>query len=195
MLRGLAFFLANVIRPFVPCKVYGKENLKSKKTIYMCNHQSITDIVILLAHLSTDTHFIAKKEIFKNKFFAWVLKNVNVFPVDRQTADLKAIKYACNLLNENKSLLIFPQGTRTDSPIININGVHTGFGMIALRTGSAVVPMMYKEKPRFFKRNVLYIGKPMDLSEFEGKKPSSEVLNAFAQKAVEEMNGLLGEGK
>ncbi|MBR6766017.1 MAG: 1-acyl-sn-glycerol-3-phosphate acyltransferase [Clostridia bacterium] len=195
MLRGLTHVLANLIRPIVPCKVYGKENLQKNNTLYMCNHQSITDIIILLAHLSNNTHIIAKKEIFKHKFFAWVLKNVHAFPVDRQTADLKAIKHACNLLNEGNNLLIFPQGTRTDSPVIKLEEVHTGFGMMALRTGSKVVPMMYKEKPRFFKRNTLYIGKPMDMSEFEGKRTSSQVLNEFAEKAVNEMNALLGEDK
>jgi hypothetical protein len=53
--------------------------------------------------------------------------------------------------------------------------------------------MMFKEKPRFFKMNTLYIGEPMDLSEFKDKKPNSAVLQEFAKKSTIQMNSLLGE--
>ena len=192
MLKIIAFFIATVLRLFAPCKIYGKENIQKTSTVYMCNHQSITDIVVLMAHLPMDTYFMAKKEAFKNKFFGFILKQVKAFPVDRQSVDLKSIKFACKVLNEGSNLMIFPQGTRTKSPHISLEEMHTGFGMIALKTGATVVPMMFKEKPRFFKKNVLIIGKPMDLSEFQDKKPNSQVLQEFTQKATEELNSLLG---
>ena len=191
MLRWLVIAIATILRPFAPCKVYGKENIRKQNTVYMCNHQSITDMVILLAHLPGNTHFIAKKEIFKNKFFAWVLKEVRVFPVDRETADLKAIKHACNLLKDGKNLMIFPQGTRTDNPKIKLEEMHSGVGMFALKNQSTVIPMMFTEKPKFFKKNTLYIGKAMDLSEFEGKKANSQVLSEFTKKACDALNALL----
>jgi len=195
MLRWLVIVIANIIRPFVPCKVYGKENIEKHNTVYMCNHQSITDMVILLAHLPANTHFIAKKEIFKNKFFSWVLKEVRVFPVDRGTADLKAIKHACGLLKDGKNLMIFPQGTRTDKPQIELEEMHVGTGMFALKNQSTVIPMMFKEKPKFFKKNTLYIGQKLDLSAFEGKKANSQVLSEFTELACNAMNGLLEENK
>ncbi len=192
MLRRIAYFIVTVLRPFIPCKIYGKENIKSNKTLYICNHQSICDIVVLLAHLPLNTFFMAKKEVFKIKLVGWALKKVGAFPIDRQSIDLKSIKYACSKLNENDNLMIFPQGTRKDSPQVLLNDMHTGVGMIALKTGATVVPMMFKEKPRFFKKNVLIIGKPMDLSKFQDKKPNSQVLQEFTEKATEELNSLLG---
>ena len=193
MLKIFAFFIATFLRLFIPCKIYGKENIKKHSTVYMCNHQSINDIVILMAHLPMNTYFMAKKEAFKNKFHGWLLKQVKAFSVDRQSVDLKSIKFACKVLNQGSNLMIFPQGTRKDSPYINLEDMHTGMGMIALKTNSTVIPMMFKEKPRFFKKNVLYIGKPMELSEFEGKKPNSAVLQEFARKSVTVMNSMLGE--
>ena len=71
--------------------------------------------------------------------------------------------------------------------------MHAGTGMIALKTGATVVPMMFKDKPGFFKKNVLYIGKPMDLSEFQDKKPNSQVLQSFTKQATKELNALLGD--
>ena len=192
MLRRIAYFIVTVLRPFIPCKIYGKENIKSNKTLYICNHQSICDIVVLLAHLPLNTFFMAKKEVFKIKLVGWALKKVGAFPIDRQSIDLKSIKFACSKINENDNLMIFPQGTRKDSPQVLLNNMHTGVGMIALKTGATVVPMMFKEKPGFFKKNVLIIGKPMDLNEFKDKKPNSETLSQFTKKATEELNSLLG---
>ena len=192
MLRRIAYFIVTVLRPFIPCKIYGKENIKSNKTLYICNHQSICDIVVLLAHLPLNTFFMAKKEVFKIKLVGGALKKVGAFPIDRQSIDLKSIKFACSKINENDNLMIFPQGTRKDSPQVLLNNMHTGVGMIALKTGATVVPMMFKEKPGFFKKNVLIIGKPMDLNEFKDKKPNSETLSQFTKKATEELNSLLG---
>lgn len=192
-MRRLAFIVFTILRPFIPCKVYGKENVKGNKTLYICNHQSICDIIVLLAHLPLNTFFMAKKEVFKNKLFGWILSKVGVFPVDRQSVDLKSIKYACKKINENDNLMIFPQGTRKKSPSVAFEDMHAGVGMIALKTGATVVPMMFESKPQFFKKNVLHIGKPMDLTEFKGKKPNSETLTAFTQKATNELNALLGE--
>lgn len=195
MLRGFVCFLANIVRIVLPCKIYGKENITKSNTVYMCNHQSIIDVFILVAHLPLNTHFIAKKEVFKNKLFSWVLKNLRVFPIDRGTADLKAIKYACNLLKDGKNLMIFPQGTRKKKPEIALEEMHTGTGMFALKNQSTVIPMMFKDKPGFFKKNTLYIGKALDMSEFEGKKANSLVLDEFTKKACEAMNGLLEANK
>ncbi len=195
MLRWLVIVLAAIVRIAVPCRVYGKENITKNNTVYMCNHQSITDVIILVSHLPANTHFIAKKEIFKNKLFSWVLREVRVFPVDRETADLKAIKHGCNLLKEGKNLMIFPQGTRKDKPEIELEDMHTGTGMFALKNQSTVIPMMFKEKPKFFKMNTLYIGKALDMSEFEGKRTNSQTLNDFTKKAWEAMNGLLEVNK
>lgn len=191
-MRRLAFVVFTLLKPFIPCKVYGSENIKGNKTLYICNHQSICDIIVLLAYLPLNTFFMAKKEVFKNKLFGWVLSKVGVFPVDRQSVDLKSIKYACSKLNENQNLMIFPQGTRKKSPQIETEDMHAGVGMIALKTDATVVPMMFKDKPGFFKKNVLIIGKPMDLTCFKDKKVNSEALSEFTKQATKELNALLG---
>ena len=195
MLRGLAFAITSVLRCVIPCKVYGKENIKKNNTVYMCNHQSITDIIVLLSVLPLKTHFIAKKEIFKVRLFAFILKCARVFPVDRETADLKAIKHACDIVKAGDNLLIFPQGTRTDSPEVKAEDMHSGAGMIALRAKGNVVPMMFASKPRFFHKNVLYIGTAMDTSELEGKRINTELLDEFTRRACDAMNGLLEDKK
>ena len=46
---------------------------------------------------------MAKKELFKNKFFGWLIRKLGAFPVDRGKGDGKAINNAETLIEERKS--------------------------------------------------------------------------------------------
>lgn len=176
-------------------KIYGKENITDGNTVFVCNHMSIVDAFINFSFLPSKTHFMAKKELFKNPIVGWVLKKINVFPVDRGKADLKSIRHACDVLAQNGNLCIYPQGTRCENAEIDKEQMHNGIGMIALKNKSKVVPLMFSSKPGFFKRNVLYMGKPIDLTEFDGKKAGSETQKLFTEKIADEMNALLEKGR
>ncbi len=188
--KFVAFIVLNI---FAPTKVYGRENIKSGNVIFVCNHQSMVDAFINFLYLPSNTHFMAKKELFANKFFAYVLKRTKVFPVNRGKADVSAIKHACEVLKKNDNLCIFPQGTRRERPYIEQDDMHSGIGMLLLKEKSTIVPMMFPKKPGFFKKNTLYIGKPLDMSEFEGEKFNSATMSRAAQKVGDEMNELLSE--
>ncbi len=190
--KALAFIVLGI---FAPTKVCGKENIKNGNVIFVCNHQSMVDAFINFLYLPSNTHFMAKKELFSNKFFAGVLKKINVFPVNRGKADITSVKHACEVLKQNNNLCIFPQGTRRENPNIEESDMHSGIGMLLLKEKSTVVPMMFPRKPGFFKKNTLYIGAPLDMTEFEGEKFNSATMSRAAQKVGEEMNKLLCEEK
>ena len=63
------------IRLLFPTKVIGKKNLPKKKgAVLTCNHYSNMDCIIIDVFLNKKVRFLAKKELFKNKFVSWVLK-------------------------------------------------------------------------------------------------------------------------
>jgi len=192
MIHGIVRIIAfALMRLCAPTRVYGKENIKSGNVIFVCNHQSMVDAFVIFTYLPSKTFYMAKKQLFKNKLFAYLLKKTKVFAVDRDRTDLTAVKFACNVLKENNNLCIFPQGTRKSSPKIDLADMHNGIGMIALREKSTVIPLMFKEKPRFFKRNTLYIGEPLDLTAFEDVKATSKTMSDFAEYVGVKMNELL----
>lgn len=172
-------------------EIEGKENIQSGNVVYVCNHQTIFDAVIPFAFLPENTYFMAKKELFKFKPLAALFMYVGVFPVDRAKADLKSIKYACNVLKENNNLVIFPQGTRTGKREIERKEMHAGTGLIALKQKSTVIPMMFLNKPGLFRKNKLVIGKPMDVSKFDNVKLNSDNLALFTDELLIVMNMLL----
>ena len=81
-------------------KVYGdKKALRTKgKVIFICNHISLIDPVVLALVSTRIIHFMAKKELFTSLPGKLLFKALFVFPVDRGSADLKSIRNALKLL-------------------------------------------------------------------------------------------------
>ena len=103
---------------------------------------------------------------------------------------MQALKTCLKTLKNGKKLIIFPEGTRnkTNERLLHIKG---GAGVLAAKTGVNVVPMYIKEKSRIFRRNYLYVGEPIDISEYFGKRVDRAAEEALAEKIRE---GILSTG-
>ena len=118
----------------------GQENIPKEKRrlIVACNHISFADPAVIISFFPYSIHFIAKSELFENPVTAFFLSNLNAFPVRRGLSDRSAIKYACDILNQDKILGIFPEGRRVRSAIPE--KAKRGVAFIAKRTGADVLP-------------------------------------------------------
>ena len=93
----------------------------------MANHQSPWETVAALV-LFPDVAIVAKRELLKLPVLGWYLRNSPMVIIDRgDTAKAaRSMVTACrNALADDRSLLIFPEGTRmpVGSPIIFKRGV------------------------------------------------------------------------
>ena len=92
--------------------VIGKENIpKDSKYVVTCTHESYNEVIMLgMALLPNQIHYMAKKELFKNQWAGKFLKSLNAFPVDRENPGPSTLKKPVNLLKEHKTIGIFPTG-------------------------------------------------------------------------------------
>ena len=67
-------------------------------------------------------HFMAKEELFQNRLFGRILRALGAFPVNREGADIQAVKTAMKVIHEGENLLIFPEGTTIHDGV----GCHDG---------------------------------------------------------------------
>lgn len=120
---------------------HGQENIPKEKRrlIIACNHISFVDPAVIISFFPYSIHFIAKSELFENPVTAFFISNFNAFPVRRGLSDRNAIKYACDILNQDKILGIFPEGRRVRSAIPE--KAKRGVAFIARRTGADVMPV------------------------------------------------------
>lgn len=129
-------------------KIVGSENIPKEKgrLILACNHISFADPAVLISCFPYSIHFIAKSELFEKPLTAFFLSNLNAFPVRRGLSDRDAIKYACDILNADKILGIFPEGRRVRSAVPE--KAKRGVAFIARRTGADVLPVCLYLDPR-----------------------------------------------
>ncbi len=163
MLFSFAFWLLKIITTvFLPMKVIGKENVPDGRLIVCGNHSCSFDPVYLVIGVGYRNYSImAKSELFQNKFIGFILRKLNAFPVDRGKADVKAIKTTLKALKEDRTLVIFPEGTRIKNKEEEMKTAKTGVGMFALKTNTPVLPVYIHPNTKIFHRTTLIIGEPI----------------------------------
>ncbi|MBE7074279.1 MAG: 1-acyl-sn-glycerol-3-phosphate acyltransferase [Clostridiales bacterium] len=176
---------APFIRFFFPTKFIGKKMITTGACVIASNHTSNLDVPLLAVHTWEKKYYLAKKELFKNKFVAFFAKKWGGIPIDRAGNDVVAIKECLKTLKNNKKLVIFPEGTRQNNENMELGEVKQGTAMLAIKGKVPIVPMFILNKPKFWRRNKVFFGEPFELSDFYGKRLGSEEM-AQASKIVEE---------
>ena len=112
-----------------------------KPQIFMANHQSDFDILIVLAHIPGQFRWIAKKELFKIPIFGKAMRNAGYIEIDRQNHEkaLKSLDEAAQKIREGKSVVTFPEGTRSRDG--KIRPFKQGMFHLAIRAGVPIVPI------------------------------------------------------
>lgn len=153
-------------------EIENKIDLQNKGRLIICaNHINLLDPLILAVSTNRQISFIAKKELFENKFFAYILRSFNAIPVDRDNIDLKAIKSSVKILKEDKILGIFPEGTRVKE--VSFDNIKNGISYIALKGDADILPIQIQGKYGLFKKikvvykDIIQISQYEDLSKSE----------------------------
>jgi len=155
--------------------VIGADNVPKTGPVLLAPiHVSHLDPPLVGCACPRAVNFMAKEELFKKKFFAWLITSLGAFPVKRGETDSAAIRLAIDILKAGKTTLVFPEGTRGDG--VHMGEVKVGIAMLAKRSGAAVVPvglcgsnkMMPKGSSKLHRaRLTVVFGKPMLFSDFE----------------------------
>jgi 1-acyl-sn-glycerol-3-phosphate acyltransferase len=160
-------------------KVKGQENVdRHEPRIYLSNHQSYFDIFTLLAHLPVDFKFILKQELMRIPLFGIAMKRARYIAIDRgePRKAVKSINDAVNKMEEGSSMLIFPEGTRSEDG--KLQPFKTGGFRLALKAGCDVVPVVItnsrnivpKGSLKINKGNiVMNIGTPISVKDYSKK--------------------------
>ncbi len=102
--------------PFWYLQVVGLEKIQKGKTyVVVGNHQSMLDILVVLASLPLHFKFIAKRELFWIPFFGWhlwVSRYISLKRGDPESGKA-ALEKARHWLRQGVNILFFPEGTRS----------------------------------------------------------------------------------
>lgn len=172
----------------------GRENIpKGENVIYASNHRTNADPPLVGAGARGRHCFMAKEELFKNKLFAWLISSLGAFPVARGKGDTAVIDTAIERLQNGRSLMIFPEGTRSKTG--KVGRGHSGAALIAAKSGARIIPVgvCFGDKLKFRTRITVKYGEPIDPADYidDMQEPNPRQLVKLKNKYMEEIKKLV----
>jgi len=122
--------------------VRGGEHVDLRRAqLFVANHQSWIDIPALFRALPLPLHFLAKRELAAVPFLGWYIRAMGMVFVERHDPRRASatVDRAAGLLENGRSVLSFPEGTRSRDGTVG-RFKSGGFGA-ALAAGAPVVPV------------------------------------------------------
>lgn len=157
---------APIMKVFYRYKIINKANIPNDKKGYIIasNHLSFSDPVLLGLGQKRRLNFMAKDELFENKFFSFLIRHLGAFPVKRGAGDGKAIKNGEDIINEGNLMTIFIEGGRSKTG--ELMRARSGFAVIAQQTGAPVVPVcITKIGDGLFAKRIIHFSDPITVEE------------------------------
>jgi 1-acyl-sn-glycerol-3-phosphate acyltransferase len=160
---------------------YGRENLPANGAVLLvCNHQSFFDPI--LAGIPCHTrpfHALARASLWNSRIMRPIYNLLNAIPVARGENDPKAVRLCIECLKAERTLMLFPEGTRT--PDGHVKALKRGLVLIMRKAPTWVVPVAIEgaqnvwprqaKQPRLRGRIAVRYGEAIHSDELLKQKP------------------------
>jgi len=174
----------------------GLEHIDKNKTyIVVCNHLSYLDIPTLFRVLPLNLHFIGKHQLKKAPFIGWYMRATGMIFINRENtrAASKSLDEAALIIKNGKTVLIFPEGTVSETKIIK--KFKKGGFSLALKSGVDILPVSLKGTSDIWPTNTntkfnrgtvkINIGQPISVGQLDIND-----LTRSTQKVVEKLQAM-----
>jgi len=129
----------------IDVRVSGEEHLWSHRpAVFIFNHQSGIDMMLIAKLLRRDIVAVAKQEIRRNPIFGPVFALAGTVFIDRFNRDkaIEALQPAVDALRQGLSLAIAPEGTRSPTP--RLGRFKKGAFHLAMAARVPIVPIVFR---------------------------------------------------
>jgi 1-acyl-sn-glycerol-3-phosphate acyltransferase len=149
--------------------------------------------------------FLAKRELFDNRFTGMVMRGAGQIPVDRGSGDNRPLLAAVEALGRGEVVVIYPEGTsQTDDPEFRPTNGKTGVARLALMTGLPVVPVATwggqyvwrksgRESLRFGRPIWVKAGEPIDLASSGADPEDREATQALTDVVMASLASIVDD--
>jgi acyl carrier protein len=129
----------------MPLTVEGLQNLPAgKSAVFVANHASYIDAIVLLAVLPAGVRFAAKREFARMPLFGFVLGRLGTYFVERvdPAGGVEDTRELAVAVGRGETVLFFPEGTFSRAP--GLAAFRLGAFAVSAETGTPVVPIVLR---------------------------------------------------
>jgi 1-acyl-sn-glycerol-3-phosphate acyltransferase len=190
------YFLRVVFDMFFRGEVIGLDHLpRQGGFLVAANHASFLDPPLIGCQISRQIAYFARKTLWKGGLASWWLDTVGTIPVDRDGGqDVSAIKRVLRALRDERGLILFPEGTRTNDG--RLQSAKPGVGFIAVKTQVPVVPVrIFGSYEAYGKGRSLKLGTPVTVvfgrpllpAQYDEPKAGKERAQIASERIMQEI--------
>lgn len=142
----------------VQLDVHGAHHIwDAQPAVFLFNHQSQLDVLVLGGLLRGNFAPVAKKELATNPLFGPLMRLLETAFIDRadNAAARKALEPAVERLRSGVSVVIAPEGTRSATP--SPGPFKKGAFHLAMQAGVPVIPLVFRNTGELMSRNAMLI--------------------------------------
>ena len=174
-------------------RVKGRAHVPHGGKLVICaNHSGMADPfwIVLALRLGHIPRIMAKKEAMSYPVVGWIMDKLGVFGVDRDVADVHAVKQGMRALRNDEQLLIFPEGTRVRDR--KNSCPKRGAVTLASRTDAPVLPVYVSMRRYPWQPVTVVIGEAYQL-QFSGPKATDDELEKATAELMNKIYALEAE--
>lgn len=181
IVRGAIYAYCKIVHRV---KIEGQENIPLDEPLIYCgNHRTYLDPPLIVVTAKRHVRFMAKIELKKNPFIAFLGVVFDGIYVNRDSKDITAIKTALKALKNGECVALFPEGTRNG--LEKGEKAKDGAAFFAMRSGAKVMPCGISGGTGKFDKVTIRYGKPLDFSNYD--KNDKEALDKITDEIMEKI--------
>lgn len=208
--RVIAFIVLPIFGAMVKLRIRDGSRLPLQGPFIISpNHYSEIDPIVMgvvVWKLRRTPRFLAKASLFRVPALGWLLRFTGQIPVEREaSARLGEPLVAAKLLTDRgQGVIVYPEGTLTKDPELWPMQGKSGAVRMALEQNIPLYPAAhwgtqnwmgrYAKKIRLFPRTTIdaVVGEPFDLSAYQNKPLTRELLQGATEELMKEIAALVG---
>jgi 1-acyl-sn-glycerol-3-phosphate acyltransferase len=177
----------------VRVRISGLEHLDpSRSYVLAANHQSIYDIPIVFASLPVQLRIVAKDSLGRIPFLGWHLQRTGHLLVDRKNPGAGILKRMAQLVGGARSLIVFPEGTRSvDGRVGRFKG---GTFLLAIDADLPVLPITIARSRFVMQKGRLMVCPAEVALTVHAPLPTSGVTRDQARQFAEQVREIVTRG-
>jgi 1-acyl-sn-glycerol-3-phosphate acyltransferase len=166
-------------------------------TLLIANHQSFLDPILLGLCTPRQLRYLARKTLFHNPFFTWLIRALGAVPIDQEGIGKDGIRTILEQLQQGAAVVVFPEGERTRDG--HMQPLRPGVHLLIKRTRAPIVPVgiagafdawprthkLPRPAPLFLPAGkgtlAVAVGRPLDAARYAEKSREESLADLFRE--------------